>query len=89
MAELKELVRQNTKLSQETKQMVEGMRRSQRRHVWFRILWWVAITVVSAVAYYYYVQPYVDQILHAYGNAKDFQLQVQDFFAQFGRTKTN
>ncbi len=77
VAELKELVA-------ETNHAVHGMRRSQRWATIFRIFWWLTIVGITGAAYYYYVQPYVQQVMSGYDNAKDFQVQVQDWFAQFG-----
>ncbi|MES2202920.1 MAG: hypothetical protein V4474_01170 [Patescibacteria group bacterium] len=82
--ELKALVARQGKVIEETNHMIRGMRRSQRWHMLFRIAWWLLVLGASGAAYYYYIQPYVDQFLHAYSNAHDFQLQVQNFFAQFG-----
>ncbi|OGC87204.1 hypothetical protein A3D70_01715 [Candidatus Adlerbacteria bacterium RIFCSPHIGHO2_02_FULL_54_18] len=87
--ELREQVARLAKTSEDTNRQVRKMRRSQRWHTIFQLVWWLTIVGVSGWAYITYVQPYVSQALAAYGNAKDFQIQVQDFFAQFGRTKTN
>ena len=90
--ELKELVRRNIALSEETNKLVHSMRRSERLAQIFRILWWVVLFGGSAVAYYYYVQPYIDQLQHLYANAQasgqqaeDFSKAIADFFAQFFR----
>lgn len=88
LEQLKRQVEALAKTTQDTNRAVHGMRRAQRRQVVLRVLWWVLILAVSAYSYITYVQPYVAQTMAAYGNAKDFQLQVQNFFAQFGRTKT-
>ncbi|MSR70513.1 hypothetical protein EXS62_00510 [Candidatus Kaiserbacteria bacterium] len=91
-ADLEELKRQIERLEKtttETNRSVHKMRRSQRRQTILRVLWWVVIFGISAYTYLTYVQPYVDQMMSAYGNAKDFQVQVQDFFAQFGHKTAN
>jgi hypothetical protein len=79
VAELKEVVA-------DTNKTLHGMRRSQRWGTIFRIVWWLTIVGVTGAAYYYFVQPYVEQVMSTYDNAKDFQVQIQDWFAQFGRT---
>ncbi len=86
--ELKHEVEELKAMSVDTNRMVHKMRRSQRWHTLFQIVWWLSVAGITGAAYYYYVQPYVDQALKAYSNTKDLQVQVQDWFAQFGH-KTN
>ena len=71
-------------MTADTNRVVRGMRRGQRWRTIFQIIWWLTLVGITGATYYYYVQPYVTQAMSAYGNAKDFQVQVQDFFAQFG-----
>lgn len=85
--ELKQEVAALKEMTADTNRAVRGLRRSQRWRTIFSIVWWLTIAGVTGATYYYYVQPYVTQVMSAYGNAKDFQVQVQDFFAQFGRTE--
>ena len=85
--ELKDLVKRQAVQIEDTNRVVHGMRRSSRMRMLFSVLWWAAIAAVSAYSYYYYVQPYVDQFNKAYGSTKNFELQVQNWFAQFGQTK--
>jgi hypothetical protein len=82
--ELRELVKKNLELTQETNRIVRGMRRSARWGRFFSFVWWLLIIAVSAASYYYYVQPYVETIEKAYGNTQNFQQQFQQFFSQFG-----
>ncbi len=84
--ELKELVKRQAAKIDDTNRVVHSMRRSSRMRTLLSILWWVAILGLSAASYYYYIQPYVDQFNKAYGNTKNFELQVQNWFAQFGHT---
>jgi len=88
MQELKELVKRQAQLNADTNKVVHSMQRSQRLHSWIRILWWVIIFGVSAYTYWVYVQPYVEQVVHAYGSAQDFQHQVSGFFGQYFGTST-
>lgn len=83
MEELKELVRRQAALNADTNRVVHSLRRSQRVHTFFTVLWWVLILGVSAYTYYYYVQPYVEQIMQLYGSAQNFQGQMQEFFGQY------
>lgn len=84
MQELRQEVRRLTKTVEETNTVVHKLRRSQRWHTLFQIVWWLSVVGITGAAYYYYIQPYVSNVMDAYGNAKDFQVQVQDWFAQFG-----
>ncbi len=87
VSELKELVRRNIALTQETNEIVHGMRRSAR---WASILhwgWWLFVLLVSGYTYFTYVQPYVDRIEDAYvqvqtgaQQAADWQTRVNEFF---------
>jgi type II secretory pathway component PulM len=85
--ELKELVRRSIALSQDTNKAVHAMRRSNRWGTILRWGWWLLIFVGSAIAYYYYVQPYVTKVEQAYTHvqataqqAADWQTQMNDFF---------
>jgi hypothetical protein len=83
--ELRDLVKKNLALTEETNRIVRGMRRAARWGRFFTIVWWLIIIAVSGATYYYYVQPYVQQIEKAYDNGKNFQQQFQQFFSQFGQ----
>jgi hypothetical protein len=56
-------------LSEENNNILKKMLRNMRWGRLFRVLYWVAIIAVSVGALYY-VQPYIDQLQKAYGNAK-------------------
>lgn len=88
MQELKELVKRQAQLNADTNKVVHSMRRSQRVHTFFTVVWWLLILGVSVYSYYTYVQPYVDQVVQAYGSAQSFQHQVSGFFGQYFGTST-
>ena len=83
--ELRDMVKKNLALAEETNEIVRGMRRSARWGRFFTLAWWVIIIAVSGAAYYVYVQPYVTDIEKAYGNTQNFEQQVQTFFHDFGK----
>jgi hypothetical protein len=88
MSEIDDLraeVRRLRETTQDTNKVVHGMRRSQRWHTIFQIVWWLSIVGITGALYLYWVQPYVAGVIGAYDNAKSFQVQVEDWFAQFGR----
>ncbi len=81
--ELRDLVKKNLELTQETNRIVRGMRRSARWGRFISIVWWLAVAAVTAAAYYYYVLPYVQQIEAAYNSGQNFQQQAQDFLQNY------
>ncbi len=88
MQELKELVKRQAQLNADTNKVVHSMRRSQRVHTFFSVVWWLLVLGVSVYSYHTYVQPYVENIMSAYGSAQDFQGQIQGFFGQYFGTST-
>ena len=85
--DLKQEVESIKAVTVDTNKMVHGMRRSQRWRSFMTLLWWTFI-VGASVWSYYLIQPYINQATAAYGNTRDLQVQVQDWFAKFGQTKT-
>lgn len=81
MEELKQLVRQNIALTEENNKMLHGMRRSAWVSRGIRLLW-IAAIVASSVYAYWYVQPYLAQILDFYGNLQSLQQKTSGFFGQ-------
>ena len=88
--ELKELVRRNISVAEDTNKLVHSMRRSARMGSILRWGWWIFLFAVSGFTYYYYVQPYVEQLQHLYASAQaggeqaqSFGKMIADFFAQF------
>ena len=85
--DLKREVESLKAVTADTNKIVHGMRRSQRWRSFMTLLWWTFI-VGASVWSYYLIQPYINQATAAYGNTRDLQVQVQDWFAKFGQTKT-
>ena len=88
--ELKQIVKRQGEVIDETNRMVHGMRRGQRWRLFWSILWWGAVLAVSAGTYYYYVQPYVAQVQQAYAgfkeqthNVQNLETQIANWFKQF------
>ena len=85
--ELKELMRQNIALAQDTNRTLHKIRRGA---VWSRLLsiaWWLIILGTSAAAYYYYFQPHLVELIHLYQQmakggtqAQTAQQQLSSFF---------
>lgn len=94
--ELKEIVKRQGEVIDETNRMIHGMRRGQRWRLLWSILWWAAIIAVSAGTYYYYLQPYVVRLEQAYAgfqqqahNAQSLEGQIANWFKQFGQSASS
>ena len=55
-------------LAEDNNKMLHSMRRSMRLASFVRALYWVLI-IGSAFGAYYFIQPYLDQILSVYGGS--------------------
>lgn len=64
--ELKELVRQNIKLTQDTNRLVHAMRRSVRLKSLLWAVFVIASIGLSVWGYYTYVEPRVEQVKNIY-----------------------
>jgi hypothetical protein len=67
--EERELLNRSVALGEENNDILRSMRRSMRLARIMSIMYWVVI-VGSAVGAYYLIQPYVDSITGAYGDAR-------------------
>jgi len=76
------------KMVEDTNRQVHAMRRGQRVRTLTSILWKLAIVAIAAYAYYFYVWPYVEQVMGVYQTSQDWQQQVQGFFGQYFDTST-
>ena len=65
--ESKKLLEETLALAKENNSMLHSMRRSLRIQRVMSILYWLFI-IGSAVGAYYLIQPYVDQVIDAYGS---------------------
>lgn len=90
--ELKELVRRNIEISKETRDEVATMHRAARRATLLRWGWRLFILGTFVFGYYYFVLPYLMQVVAMYeavrGGAEQaggFSSQFLDFFKNFGR----
>jgi len=68
--ESKELLKSTFRLAEENNKMLLSMRRSMRLARIMSVLYWVVI-IGSAYGVYYFLEPYLDQIMSIYGGASD------------------
>jgi len=64
--ESKELLQATLELAQENNKMLHSMKRSMQMSRIMSYVYW-AFIIGSALGAYYFVQPYIDQLLDAYG----------------------
>jgi hypothetical protein len=69
-SEEKELLKRTIALEEENNEILRKMQRSMRIQKFLSILYWVFI-IGSILGLYYFIQPYVEQILSIYSGAKD------------------
>ena len=75
--ELKALLQQSLKLTQENNKMLHAMRRSARWGIFFRIIYWFVILGGLAFSYYF-IQPYLTAVLGAYEQIQGSLGQIQE-----------
>ena len=66
----KELLEKILDLTEENNGILHKMRHSMRVAQFVRAIYWIII-IGSAIGAYYYVQPYLDQLLKIYGGMND------------------
>ena len=76
--EIKNLVKENIELSEETLRLVKKMRRAHLIGRAFKILYWIVILAVMFGAYYYF-QPLIGDFINAY----------QDIISDLEKLKTS
>lgn len=69
-SEEKDLLRKTIALEQENNEILRKMQRSMRIQRFLSILYWTFI-IGSLLGLYYFIQPYIEQILNVYSGAKD------------------
>ncbi len=82
--ELRDLLKKNIALTEETYRIVQSMRSAARWSRFFSLLWWAIVLAVSGATYYYWLQPYVEKAQQAYTSGQGFEQQLQDYVKQFG-----
>lgn len=77
--EEKEMLKKTLELSQENNKMLHSIKRSILRGRIFQIIYWLII-IGAAIGAYYYVEPYIDTAVGAYGNVKGDLKSFGDLF---------
>lgn len=67
--EEREMLKKTLELSRENNKMLQSIKRSMFVGRIFRVAYWV-IVIGAAVGLYYYIEPYLDGAIGAYGSIK-------------------
>lgn len=77
--EEKELLKKSVDLAEENNEILRSMRRSMRFARVFKIVYWT-ILIGTAIGAFYFMQPYIDQLVGVYGGAKSNLDGFSSFF---------
>jgi len=67
--EEKEMLKKTLELAQENNKMLHNIRRSMFWGRIVRVVYWIII-IGAAIGIFYYIAPYIDSAVSAYGNVK-------------------
>ncbi len=79
LPEERQMLKKALELSQENNEMLRSMKRSMFIGRIFRIAYWVVI-IGAGVGAYYYIEPYLDGAVSAYGSLKGDVQSFGDLF---------
>jgi hypothetical protein len=77
--EEKEMLKKTLELAQDNNKMLHSIRRGMFWGKVTRIIYWIII-IGAAVGVYYYVEPYINSAVDAYGNMKGDLKNFGDLF---------
>jgi len=77
--EEKEMLKKTLELAQENNKMLHGIRRSMFWGRIIKIIYWVLIIGI-AIGAFYYISPYIDSAVGAYGDVKGGVRSFWDLF---------
>jgi hypothetical protein len=77
--EEKEILKKTLELAEENNKMLHSIRRNMFWGRVMNIVYWIII-IGAAVGVYYYITPYIDSAVNAYGNMKGDLKSFGDLF---------
>ena len=77
--EERELLKRSVDLAEENNEILRAMRRSMRMGRIIKIVYWTLL-IGTAIGAFYFLQPYIDQLGQAYGEAKGSFDRFSSFF---------
>lgn len=79
--EEKEMLKKTLELSQENNKMLHTIRRGMFWGRIMRVVYWIVI-IGAAIGVYYYIEPYLNGAIDAYGNVKGDLQSFRDLFTK-------
>lgn len=76
---IEEMVKKTLELSNENNRMLHSIRRSMMWGRVVRVVYWILI-IGAGIGAYYYIEPYIDGAIDAYGNVKGDLQSFGDLF---------
>jgi len=80
--EEKELLNKTASLAEDNNKILHSIRRSMRLASFVRVVYWIII-IGSAVGAYYFIQPYIDQLVGVYGGTKSSIDNISNIIQNF------
>lgn len=80
--ELRKMVEETMELSKDNNRILHSIQRREKITQVMRIIYWLFILGIAAGAYYY-IQPYIDQLVKAYTGIVDTQHKMADISGKF------
>ena len=80
--EEREMLQKSVTLAEENNKMLHALTRSMMWSRFVHFIYWVLI-IGSTVGAYYFIQPYIDQIIGVYGGTKGSLENVNSLFENF------
>lgn len=77
--EERELIEETLAISRENNKILKSMQRSARLGRIMQITYWLLI-IGASVGAYYFIQPYIEQMLGLYSGVQDGVMKVNDLF---------
>ncbi len=77
--EEKAILKKTLELSQENNKMLHGMKRHMLFGRIFRIVYWIVL-IGATIGVYYYIDPYIESAIDAYGSVKGDIRSFGDLF---------
>ncbi|HEY4479039.1 MAG TPA: hypothetical protein VI981_01620 [Candidatus Paceibacterota bacterium] len=68
--EEKSILLKTQELALENNKILRSMQRNSRWSMFFRVIYWTALIVIAGGTYYF-LQPYLEQLLKVYGSASN------------------
>ena len=80
--EERELLKKSLSLAEDNNKILHSIRRSMRLASFVRAVYWIII-IGSAVGAYYFIQPYIDQLVGVYSGTKSNLNEIGNFIQNF------